>query len=278
VSAARASAIADAREREDALDPRRSFIVQAPAGSGKTELLVRRYLKLLAAVERPEEILAITFTRKAAAEMKSRVLDGLAAQRGAAAAAEVAPRLRVQTIDALCASLTRQMPVLARFGAQPEIVEDARELYVEAARRALALAPQNAAAEHVLAHLDNDVAAAVELVAGMLARRDQWLRKTGSAPTRAELEAALDSERGRLLAAAGALLPDASPQLAEELLTKKCEWRKKSERAQALAAKDTDGRLLAALAALLALPPATYSKTQWEALSAVLELLPRAVS
>ena len=39
--------IADAAARERALDPSRSFIVQAPAGSGKTDLLVKRYRALL---------------------------------------------------------------------------------------------------------------------------------------------------------------------------------------------------------------------------------------
>src|SRR5690242_1992331 len=63
----------DAVERARALDPGQSFIVQAPEGSGKTGLRIQRYLKLLDCMSEPEEMIAITFTRKAAAEMRERV-------------------------------------------------------------------------------------------------------------------------------------------------------------------------------------------------------------
>ncbi len=216
--------VPDIARRRDALDPRRSFIVQAPAGSGKTELLIQRYLLLLARVNHAEEIIAVTFTKKAAGEMRERVLQALSDVRAGkmpasahetltlelAAAALRRDReagwnlvdnpvqLRIQTIDSLCAGLTRQMPVLSRFGAQPESVEDADQLYREAAQATIALLNESgtvaADVENVLAHLDNDVARAEDLLVNMLARRDQWLRHVHGRE-RDELEAALQQAR-----------------------------------------------------------------------------------
>ncbi len=228
----------DVNERHRALDPAQSFIVQAPAGSGKTALLIQRYLRLLACVDAPEEIVAITFTRKAAAEMRTRVLAALeiANKPGDAESAyeklnrelsravlrrdqeagwhitENPERLRIQTIDSLCAALTRQMPMLSKFGAQPETVEDASDLYLEAAQLTLELVEQNHAIAHdverLLEHLDNDIGRVETLLAEMLARRDHWLRHLHGR-TRNELEAALQNSRHNALQFVFRLFPEA---------------------------------------------------------------------
>ena len=237
-----ASEPGDSDARRTALDPSRSFIVQAPAGSGKTELLIQRYLALLSLANEPEEIAAITFTRKAAAEMKNRVLAALEEARVAGPeqdAAELPPherltrrhalgalarerqrgwdlahsasRLRIQTIDALCASLTRQMPVLSEFGAQPESIDDAQPLFREAARATLELLDAEDDSGNdvalLLEHLDNNLDAAADLITAMLARRDHWLRNLARGDDRESLEAGLRAVRQASRARLASLLP-----------------------------------------------------------------------
>ena len=127
-----------------------------------------------------------------------------------------------------CAPRSRaQMPVLSRFGAQPGVAEDASELYREAAARTLG-GDRRPPVARLLAHLDNNVATRdARCSRGCSARRDQWLRKTGEAPTRAR--AGSDARRRARTAAcsrAQALHPQASPDRGE-VLTQKGEWRKK---------------------------------------------------
>ena len=215
--------VADSPARERALDTSASFIVQAPAGSGKTELLIQRYLKLLEIVDSPDSVVAITFTRKAAGEMRARVIQALRkAEAGIAPETghervtyEIArhvldhdrrlkwnllqnpAQMRIETIDALCAAITRRMPWLSRFGAMPDISEKAADLYREAARNTLRhVDEEDEALSYLLLHLDNDFTAAERLFMNMLEKRDQWLRHTGANPdfdaVRAVLEESLE--------------------------------------------------------------------------------------
>ena len=202
----------DAKNRERALDLE-SFIVEAPAGAGKTELLTQRYLKLLAVVDEPEEIVALTFSNKATAEMRNRILLSLESAQNLATeyVAGLTPhklvtrqlaiaalnrankrhwnlltqpaRLRIMTIDALCSSLARQMPLLSRFGGQPAVTDNAESHYIEAARRAVSGIMQEHSASDIvttaLRYMDNDTAKLESLLANMLAKRDQWLPLVG---------------------------------------------------------------------------------------------------
>ncbi|WP_440137312.1 UvrD-helicase domain-containing protein [Orrella daihaiensis] len=191
----------DMAARRAAIDPTRSFIVQAPAGSGKTSLLTDRILALLALVDQPEQIVAMTFTRKAAAEMHARVMEKLQRamsseppiddherqgwQLAQAALArdehqgwgllQHPARLRIQTIDSFCASLVRSMPWLTGLGGMPSIVDDAPALYTEAARRTVELAGEQECVQQLLRHLDLNVADVVQAIADMLGKRDHWL-------------------------------------------------------------------------------------------------------
>ncbi|PYR65263.1 MAG: hypothetical protein DMF88_20460, partial [Acidobacteria bacterium] len=111
----------DKQARERAVDPRYNVTLEASAGTGKTRVLVDRYINLLRAGVDPSNILAMTFTRKAATEMRERIIATLraAAQRGEIAPArwrELRDRIdeiAISTIDAFCLSLLREFPLEA---------------------------------------------------------------------------------------------------------------------------------------------------------------------
>jgi ATP-dependent helicase/nuclease subunit A len=107
--------------RRAAVDPSQNIVLEASAGTGKTRVLVERYVNLLRAGIEPDHILAITFTRKAAAEMRQRIIDRLAeasrtSEIDAGRYRELKDRLgdiAISTIDAFCLSLLREFPIEA---------------------------------------------------------------------------------------------------------------------------------------------------------------------
>jgi ATP-dependent exoDNAse (exonuclease V) beta subunit len=193
----------DQSTRRHAVDAPESVLVQAPAGSGKTTLLAQRYLRLLATVDAPERILALTFTRRAAQEMRERVLQALHAagfskrpaqmnaqtwELGVAARRRMEElgfdlgrhpsRLRIETIDAFNTWLAGQLPVMAGAGSRLNLTDDPEPLYEEAARRAMAHDEPDRfghAVERVLEQDDQRWESLVNLISGMLGSRDRWL-------------------------------------------------------------------------------------------------------
>ena len=151
----------DQAARDFATDPRHNVVLVASAGTGKTSVLVARYLNLLRAGVAPANILAITFTRQAAAEMRERIIDQLRAEAKTSVAAETRWHLfrdrlgevAISTVDSFCFSLLREFPLEADLDpgfAMADEIEIPR-LVEEAVERALSLGS-------VLAKADEDLA------------------------------------------------------------------------------------------------------------------------
>jgi ATP-dependent exoDNAse (exonuclease V) beta subunit len=196
----------DQAERERALNAARSVLVRAPAGSGKTDLLTRRFLRLLGKVDAPGQILAITFTKAAAAEMRQRILaelekaaqtageeDGDSTSMPALARRalthsqalgwkllELPAQLRISTIDSFCRELALQQPLLTGLGGTLEIGEQPNELYRRAARRTIAHIEDGddtlrEAIAVLLLWRDNSWQDLENQLVAMLAQRDRWM-------------------------------------------------------------------------------------------------------
>ncbi len=195
----------DGLQRMQATDPKHSYIVQAPAGSGKTEILTQRYLRLLTTVQSPEQIVALTFTRKAANEMRERIV--LALQRAAnqeppksehqrttqdyATEAlkrdkllgwqilQQPSRLRVITIDSLCQILSRSIPLNGQSIHYANLCDKPKPYYLETARSCFRFAMEEykyqPALKTLLLHLDNRQDKLIHLFCDLLMNREQWI-------------------------------------------------------------------------------------------------------
>jgi ATP-dependent exoDNAse (exonuclease V) beta subunit len=223
----------DQAQRVRALDHTRSVLVRAPAGSGKTDLLTRRFLRLLGEVDDPSHIVAITFTKAAAAEMRHRILSELekaAADHDSLSRSEefdefampalagraiqrsqtlkwnlldLPAQLRISTIDSFCRELALQQPLLSGLGGNLDITEQPADLYRRAARSALeqietedlVLGP---AIERLLLWRDNGWQEMESLLVTMLAQRDRWMQEFWLRAFDPDRESDWDALRARL--------------------------------------------------------------------------------
>ena len=108
------------------LDITKSVIISSPAGSGKTEKLARRYVNLLLGGSEIEKILAITFTEKAAAEMKERILSILEKENPDVfmKIREKMPLMRISTIHSFCLRLLKRFSLELGLDPSMEVMDE----------------------------------------------------------------------------------------------------------------------------------------------------------
>ena len=173
----------DHKIRDEVLDPRSSFVVQAPAGSGKTTTLAKRIIHLLTVVDDPKEIIAISFTKKAAGEMHKKFLDEFEAPENQEVVKKINGRakklkwnenflnlLEIMTIDSLASKITRQAPILSR-SLYKNITEDPHEIYESAVKETM---QDNAQLTELFPFLDYDYQKIKDQLINLLKNRDQW--------------------------------------------------------------------------------------------------------
>ncbi|MEM8686969.1 MAG: double-strand break repair helicase AddA [Pseudomonadota bacterium] len=170
--------------------PEASAWVSANAGSGKTYVLVNRIIRLMLAGARPEQILCLTFTRAAAAEMETRLFRRLSAwivmsnqelreaiatlgaptswdgslavaRRLFTRALETPGGLKIQTLHGFCESVLQRFPVEAGIApgfaimderTSEERMQDAREHVLSLAAQGDAATPEAEALQRIVVH------------------------------------------------------------------------------------------------------------------------------
>jgi len=224
----------DEQTRNAALDTHRSFHLEAPAGSGKTWLLTGRFLRLLAEIDHPHEIVALTFTNKAAGEMRQRIRDFLSMEKkgevsqypyeqilleAASAARERQPAYRLQAPDGLrimtfhgfCLHLVQRAPLEASVPPGSIVMpdEEQQQLRTQVAARTIrdllyrpSGDPLRQAVENRLLRLNNNWLALRDELADLLEKRDlldDLLTLMGRHPDKEQLEEILTGRLESLL-------------------------------------------------------------------------------
>jgi ATP-dependent helicase/nuclease subunit A len=238
--------INDSLQRRQALNPTESYIVSAPAGSGKTGLLTQRYLKLLSTVRFPEEVLAITFTQKAASEMSRRIYECLEfaannprpesefsavnydlamdvlerSQKSGWQLLDMPNRLRVRTIDSFSRYIATQFSIEAGMLDVSNPSENPEPMYLESARSIITKLedkndPLHESIKTLVRLTGNNLNNLEKLLAEMLPTREQWLPIIYSAANNADyftsvinnlIETRLESTEEKLLPIIGELV------------------------------------------------------------------------
>ena len=173
----------DQKTREEVVNPESSFLVQAPAGSGKTTTLARRILQLLTVVENPKEIIAISFTNKAAAEMHEKVMKEYDKPKNREVVEKIKARakkckwdegfmdlLEIMTIDSLASKVTRQAPLLSK-SLFMNITEDPHEIYEAVVNETM---KDNEQLANLFPFLNYDYQKIKKQLIAELEIRDQW--------------------------------------------------------------------------------------------------------
>ena len=243
----------DAAIRTEALNYKHSYVVSAPAGSGKTELLIQRFLTLLTTVTQPESVLALTFTNKAAAEMQNRVHTYLLAQeppdinsnkhvtwRIAQKVKQCdakfgwnllqnTSKLKICTLDSFCMQIVKNMPITSELGKTPTISTEPEKIYHQAVYNFHQHIAKNSSIyesfNKVLLHFKLDSIKVNALLAELLQNREQWInwimqfKKLSSLEQKSYLESILQTIVANELAYANSMLPDKIKTKIYEILT-----------------------------------------------------------
>ena len=180
----------DSEERKTIIESDQSFIVSAPAGSGKTQVLGARMLKKLLIVDEAKEIIAITFTKKAANEMQQRIIEWWNEKKEPyqkdiekiikkfkveEGGLEIfVENLNIMTIDSLALIIIKKD--FANSPLDVEVQDDVDEIIEESIKDIIQEPEFEKDIQKVLLFMGGNYRNNIKNLTSMMQKRDQWLK------------------------------------------------------------------------------------------------------